>query len=229
MAVAVLGEAIKVARRIRDRVSVVYDIGARVGEWSNVYRTVFPEARFHLFEANDKGRRFDDSRWTWHHGVLAGPGVKSVEFYRHPGKGDGGDSYYKDTGRGWRNVSPKTMPARTLDSMGLPPPQVIKLDTQGSELDILDGGTEALKTALMVQMEMPIQTANTGAPTLVEYVDLMLAHGFGVQALEEVRYGMRGLFQVDLIFVPLQEITLVDFHRKHMVDREDAELRCKPM
>lgn len=60
-----------------------------------------------------------------------------------------GDSVYREVGLAYKNTSPKLTTTRFLDSVirenNLPNPDFLKLDTQGSDLDILKGATRALK------------------------------------------------------------------------------------
>lgn len=200
MAITVMGEAPKIAAKIQDQVRVVYDIGARVGEWTKRYEPVFPDAHFYLFDVVQKAETVGP-RQTWHEGALSAPGVNEVNFYHKTGKGDGGDSYYKDITPMWAGIDPERVPAHTLDSLDLPEPQVMKLDTQGSEVDILKGATKALASTLMIQIEMPVVPLNQKAPTFDAYMNILTRHDFVPLALEELHYWGEGLCQIDLVFV----------------------------
>lgn len=216
MALRVMGEAVKIAAKIQDQdqVRVVYDIGAHAGKWTARYLPIFPKAHFYMFDAFDKrSPGTSAARSTYRAGLLAGPGMDYVDYYtRHHDltrdvaagtrRGSGGDSYYRElTGR-FDDVQPERMPACTLDSLDLPPPQVMKLDTQGSEVDILKGAAKAMASVLMVQIEMPILPYNKGAPGFDEYMELLTSYGLVPYAVEETHlWPGVGLLQIDLIFV----------------------------
>jgi hypothetical protein len=193
MAIQVLNEFAGLARRLRPPVRAVYDIGACRGMWTDARRELFPGAEFHLFEAIPKANT--DGMFGWHYGVLAGPGVQTVNFYASAKpKSDGGDSYYKETTGHHDIIEPETMPARTLDSLDLPDPQVMKLDTQGSELDIMRGASKAMRSVLMVEY-------NAGGCTFDECTRFLIAHGLHPVAVEELHYRHDRLLQLDIIFV----------------------------
>jgi len=200
MAWKVFGEAEKLARQLVPEVRVVYDVGACRGLWTSKYEMIWPTAQFFLFDVERKGNDPKRQDHTWVLGALAAPGQGEVEFYRRKG-GASGDSYYREMTRHYDGVSPWRIPTRTIDSLDLPDPQVIKLDTQGSEIDILRGATRALESALLIQVEMPITPYNEGAPTFDDYVAFLGQHGFIPTRLEEIHYMGARITQVDVVFV----------------------------
>ena len=81
-------------------------------------------------------------------------------------------------------------------------PQLLKLDVQGSELDILRGGTKALEAAEIVVLEMSIIPINRGAPDFKEVYAFMDSHGFSITDIASfIRRPMDdALVQMDVIF-----------------------------
>ena len=86
---------------------------------------------------------------------------------------------------------------------------IIKIDTQGSELDIIKGGLETVKKASYVILEVPTLQYNEGSPLFDEVIDYMKQIGFSkYDIIEEHKwldkmedtfpYG--GVFQVDVVF-----------------------------
>lgn len=197
------GQANRIAKLIRGDVRVVYDVGACRGMWSKAYAHVFDRAEFHLFDVTQKRPCVlpDGPRVTWHEGVLSGPDVESVEFYAagELSRG-GGDTYYKETTGYQDDIEPVTMPARTLDSFGLPSPQVMKIDTQGSELDIMRGASNAMESVLMVQIELSVVEYNAGGARFDDCCRFLIAKGLHPVAVEELHYRENCLLQLDLIF-----------------------------
>jgi len=66
----------------------------------------------------------------------------------------------------------------TLDAVAslkrFPPPDLIKMDVQGAELDVLKGAQETIKTAKHIILELQIVEYNKGAPlkdTVIAYMD----------------------------------------------------------
>jgi hypothetical protein len=72
--------------------------------------------------------------------------------------------------------------ARTLDSVvkerAFPPPDMIKIDVQGAELDIVRGATEALSSANVLIVEMQCVNYNDGAPLVDETLPFIESLGW---------------------------------------------------
>ncbi len=97
-----------------------------------------------------------------------------------------------------------TVPMKALDSCNYFNKQqidLIKLDVQGSELDILNGGEEVVKKSLFVLAEVSLLPYNQGAPTIEEVVDKLSQLGFDiVDIIEYHKIGKDIYFQLDLLF-----------------------------
>ena len=95
----------------------------------------------------------------------------------------------------------------TLDDVvreaGTPPAALLKLDAQGSELDILRGGATALAQAEVVLMEVALIGVNRGAPLFDETIAFMKARGFVAHDIcSLIRRNLDGaLWVTDIIFV----------------------------
>lgn len=183
-------------------IDVVYDIGARHGEWTRAMRSALPQAEFFLFEANEKCVP-ELLRTGCKHaiGVLSSE-EKVVQFYDTDGTGD---SYYKETTSRYDTVAATERTTQTLDAVvrerGWPSASLIKLDTQGSELDILRGGANVLRDASLVYLECPTVKYNSGAPTFQDYIDFLGQEGFVPCELCELHHAYGALVQVDVLFV----------------------------
>jgi FkbM family methyltransferase len=187
-------------------INVIYDIGASNGNWSrNIKQNVLPEANMYLFEANSI-HIADLLRTGFSVFVgtaLSKPGVKEVTFYT--GGTTTGDSYYKENTKWYNDAQSFTLPCKTLDEVvveqGIPRPDFIKMDTQGSEVDILDGATITLQTAKLVYLECPIIPYNIGAPSIGEYIEKMRVNSFVPIGVFEVHMGENTLLQIDIMFM----------------------------
>lgn len=71
--------------------------------------------------------------------------------------------------------------ARTLDEelvgAGLPDPLLLKIDVQGYERWVLDGGPSTLARAEWVVLELSFEALYTGEPPFLEVVNYMSTHG----------------------------------------------------
>lgn len=196
-----LPKALNAARGAGLPLRVVYDVGARHGNWSEYLSRHF-KAEFVLFEANDEHAwRLKERGFRFFTGVLSDR-ERDVEWF---GKGATGDSYYKENTSAYDGVEAVTKRATTLDRMieqhALPLPDVIKLDTQGSEIDIMNGATRALSHATYVYIECSLVDYNAGAPQLTDILAYMKSKDFvPCDVCEEHRKG-GALIQVDVLFV----------------------------
>lgn len=133
--------------------------------------------------------------------------IEFKDFYSLDGKGDGGsgDSFYKELTKKYKYVYPKKMKTNTINNFikihKIKFPDLIKLDTQGSELDILAGASTILKKCKLVYIECPIYNYNKNAPTLDEYLIFMKKKGFKVTEIGEIhRRDDDKILQIDLLF-----------------------------
>ena len=188
------------------RIKTIYDIGAHKGRWSLEMRDLMPQARFILFEANPRHEAdLAATDLQYYISVLTRPGPAQVDFYsRTDDKGSTGGSIYKEITPQYGNVTPVSLSAITLAELcraeKLPQPDFIKIDTQGSELDIVEGGLEIFSRANYVLMEMSILQYNDGAPSFDQYVSRLKEIGFLPVALAEVhKYGPI-VHQLDFLF-----------------------------
>ncbi len=185
------------------KLDTVYDIGAHRSTWSVEVKDVLPEARFHLFEAN---RRWADdlaqSGFPYTITCLSNPGRDAVEFFNGE---NSGASYYKENTGFYEGQKSVRVLCETLDSaawrLDLPPPDLVKLDTQGSELDILSGAKIVFDHANLIQTELPIVAYNAGAPPLGDYLDFFRSFNFLPIALLSSMMLEGVLVQMDVLFM----------------------------
>ena len=182
----------------------VYDIGACNGSWTRwVQSNILPDSKFYLFEANQ--HYLSDLIITGHSfflNVLSNEGREFVDFY--PGCNTG-DSYYKETTTWYDNKQSVRMPCTTLDKIieekNLPIPNLVKIDTQGSELDILSASLNLLGKTELILCEMPIIEYNKGAPNISAYLDFFRDFDYIPVELLEVHRAEGIVFQLDFAFM----------------------------
>lgn len=161
---------------------VIYDIGSCVLHWEKHANRVWPEADIYLFEANyDVKKLYDRESKNYHLGVLSDSDNKTVKFYKDP-MNLGGNSYYKENSVCYNETHAVYEIAKTLDTVvkenGWPLPDLIKIDTQGSELDILKGAEVCLTNCVDIILEAQHVDYNTGAPKIDQVVDYLRNKGF---------------------------------------------------
>jgi len=195
-------------RRLRKSgvdLNVIYDVGAYKGKWTQGLKPHLKnEAKFFLFEPNSKFEIELKSTGFPVFRVLLSNVSEVKTFYSQEGSGD---SYYPEKSIGNGLVFEKRIQTITLDEMfadasnGLLPPDLMKIDTQGSEIDILMGATTLISTLKVLILECPIVKYNQGAPDIQEYLDSVIKHGFVPFQVVEIHLLNNVFVQIDIAFV----------------------------
>lgn len=180
----------------------VYDIGANSGAWTKALQRKNNDIGFFLFEANQIHEDKLRETGNYYKIVVLSDKEKCVDFYSTGGTGD---SYFKENSCLYHGVQSRKEKTLTLDSVvkseGIPLPDFIKIDTQGSEIDILKGAEGCMLNARAILLECPIYPYNQGAPVMSEYVSFLLSHGFYPSRCSEIHI-IQGVFsQIDIIFL----------------------------
>ena len=186
------------------KIDVVFDIGAYRGEWSKLLsKTSLKNKKFFLFEANEKNSEYLEKLDFKYFLKVLSDKNKNVEFYSKMSTGDSylieQTSFYKDD---IETIIKKTV---TLDELvkkeNLPYPNFIKIDTQGSELDILKGSQQSISECNLIYLECPIIEYNLKAPNINEYIKYLESVGFVPYDICEVHRMDNILIQIDILFI----------------------------
>ena len=186
-------------------IRVVYDIGAYKGLWTlALSKQLKKNVKFFMFEPNKAHNNSLTSVGHPFFNVLLSDKSETKQFFSLEGSGD---SYYPEMPGNLLQPVVKKIKSTTLDSIvlsrenPLPLPDLIKIDTQGSEVDILRGAKEVLKGASVIIMECPIVKYNQGAPDIQDYLDFALENEWVPFAVVEIHTLRDVLVQVDIAFV----------------------------
>jgi len=185
-------------------VNWVYDIGAYKGEWSNFYKkTSLSESNFILFEANSNHiPNLKKNNFQYFIEILSDK-VKEVEFYNG---NFSGDSYYKENTNNYDKLSPQKRKTNTLDNIvdsnNLPTPDLMKIDTQGSEIDILKGGEKTIKNCKFIYLECPFGAKyNQNNLNILDYINYLNKLGYTPHEICQIHYYHGYLLHLDILFV----------------------------
>jgi hypothetical protein len=128
-----------------------------------------------------------------------------------------GNSLYREASRHYTDdkVIIEKVRVRKLDNVidenpSLSYYNILKLDTQGSELDILRGATKCLPQFDYVILETSLVNYNVGAPLQGPVIDFMTDAGFKLLGVvEQHRYASGEVFQEDLIFEQIKSTSRI--------------------
>ena len=77
---------------------------------------------------------------------------------------------------------------------------LIKIDVQGSEIDVIEGGKDIIRNSNFLIIEMSLQNYNEGAPKLLEVINNLNKNNFELIDIIDRNYRNNILVQIDGIF-----------------------------
>jgi FkbM family methyltransferase len=198
-------------------VNSVFDVGASDGRWSEICMRQYPEATYQLIEAQKPHEPKLEAFKALH---------PNADFILAAASNTSGEVYFDDSDlmSGLASNEPigaasKKLKAVAIDDLvrdrNLKPPYLVKLDTHGFEIPILEGARETLKQANLVIIETYNFKLRPGAPMYHEMVAYMASIGFSsievVDLMQRKRDG--ALWQMDTFFIPTtrEEFKVVSF------------------
>lgn len=179
----------------------ILDVGSNFGDWSLMMKELYPDAEYTLIEANkeclDKMRA---NGFTNVHQAVLGNENKKVTFHKCQTGCTEGNSVFKE-----QSVFPfsqeEVQMTRLDDLLPNGDYHLVKIDTQGAEKIILEGGANCIKNAAFIQLETQIQEYNKNAPFTLDIINYMDNIGFRLYDIIDFHYNSFNLLiQVDLLF-----------------------------
>jgi FkbM family methyltransferase len=185
----------------------ILDIGANIGQFYNHCKQEFPNSYYFLIEGNEhceenlKGLNVDYSM------SLLSSEKKEVDFYvrKNEIKCTGNSIYREKTP--FFDDSEITIVKKTTklldDILSEMTFDLIKIDVQGSELDIMKGGLNIIKKCKAIILEIPIVEYNLNSPNKSEIYQFMESIGFeAVEVLSDIPHPINhNLIQQDVLFI----------------------------
>jgi FkbM family methyltransferase len=183
----------------------ILDIGANIGQFHQIAKQTFPEAYIFSVEASpDCEASLKQVTENYYIGLLA---KDNSEYNFYSRQGDAtctGNSIYRELTQFYSDDQLDIIKQRgiKLDDLFEENSEfdLIKIDTQGSELDIITGGMNLCKKAKGILLEVSLTQYNEGAPLYGEVISFMESIGFKAEIiLDEARN--HGAHQQDILFL----------------------------
>jgi len=194
---------------------MILDIGAYNGEWAMMAKGVFPDSEIFMIEANeDKREILSKLNYPFEIALLGNINRSDVDYYVTNYKHSTGNSIYREQSVYFNdeNCSIRKIPMITLDYLikeKMPftrDVDFIKMDVQGSELNILKGAENILKTVKYVLLETQVIDYNANSPKFIDIIKYMNDIDFVIYDLFEVHYSpSREMTEIDLLFQKKEE------------------------
>jgi FkbM family methyltransferase len=181
----------------------VIDIGAHHGIFYKELSKVKQINKWLLIEANKNCSLHLENLNVPYRIAMLSDSIKTLPYYQH--KYDStctGNSYYRELSHHYTddNILIDNIQTSTLDLITDNEQfDLIKIDTQGAELDILRGGLVTLSKAKYVLLETSLLPYNLNAPLQPVVIDFMTENGFSeYEVIDCLR--LSGIHQEDLLF-----------------------------
>jgi FkbM family methyltransferase len=188
------------------------DIGAYEGDWAKAASVIFPDTSILMIEAQaqkqdylERLHQYKASTFQYQMTMLGKENKENVAFYQIDANNNstGSSMYEEQTDFPRKQIN---LPLRKLDSVLEAYPDrkfsLAKIDVQGAELDVLQGGSRLLQEAEFIIMELSLMNYNRSAPLLAEVISYMDVNGFAaVDIFEPKRDSKHQLVQIDYSFI----------------------------
>lgn len=174
------------------------DIGSYRGQWSKTMAQLFPECKFALVDALNFEIELQDNL-TFYHALLDSTERETQWFEKR----NSGDSMFREKTSIFSDCEIKLRKTMTLEKLF--PSKVfdlIKIDCQGAEIPIIEGGLELVERSSVIILEVPVAGQyNEGVPGFASHIEFMNKLGFElIDICQEHRIGLKYLIQTDLVF-----------------------------
>ena len=158
----------------------ILDIGAHTGQFYNWAHSTWPDAIIWMVEASDIHESVLKSiSENYIIAMLGNENKENVNFYTRSDKpSTQGAGYYEEVGYEHLCMTMKKSMKKLDDIFNADTEfSLIKIDTQGAEKDIIEGGRILCKKASVIILEVSYVNTNLGAPLAEEVISFM--HDFG--------------------------------------------------
>ena len=162
----------------------ILDIGAQVGDFYRECKGIWPDSQIMMIEATKECEPYlKDTGGNYLIAVLSDE-KKKIPFYKTKvADTNTGNSVYKELTSAYsdKNLIVEQRNTYTLDELydGYTAVfDLVKLDTQGSEIDILNGGSHMIKNTSVIIVEVSHVEYNEKAPLVEEVKEYMESIGF---------------------------------------------------
>jgi FkbM family methyltransferase len=179
----------------------VLDIGAYEGEWTKMFKSLYPETNVLMLEANIEKESYLKNLGEYKIAVLGKEDNKEVNYYKCLDGVPTGNGIYEENTQ--FKFYPEKRISTTLTTLlgsndGY---DLIKMDVQGAERDIIEGALPIIKNTKFLLLEMQTVQYNKGAPRLSEMIHYLHSIDFEFIDIFDLKYDRDCLIQIDALFI----------------------------
>jgi FkbM family methyltransferase len=185
----------------------ILDIGANVGQFYNEIKNIFPNSYYYLIEGSESCEVVLKTLNVDYSICLLSDTEKEVNFYiRKNEPRCTGNSIYRENTSFYDDdqIIIEKKQTKTLSNLlNNQTFDLIKIDVQGSEIDIINGGLDVIKKAKGILMEISLVEYNQNAPIKEFVYDYMDKLGFTpIEHIGDINHPLTyELIQQDILFL----------------------------
>ena len=187
--------------------SAIIDVGAASGEWTIASMNVWPEADYVLFEPLEERKQMLEKlsgKFPNIHFISSAAGKASGKIGFFVSKDLDGSGIAEESKEGnIREVTTESVDQAVL-RLGLKGPFLLKLDTHGHEVPILEGADRVLQETSLVIIECYGFSIAPGSLLMWQMCEYMDKLGFRMVDLIDImkRPSDKAFWQCDIFFIP---------------------------
>ena len=180
----------------------ILDIGANNGYFADMCKSVWTYTAIFLIEANPEWENTLKSKnYDYLISLLGTESGYDVAFYRDKNdKTSTGCSIYKELSHFFNSAEEIKLPMNKLDDVVEGSFDFIKMDTQGSELDIIKGGLDTISKCKYLLLEVSLINTNENAPLKYDIINYLKTIQFEEVDVLFNHYDKGILTQQDVLF-----------------------------
>jgi len=186
----------------------ILDIGANIGQFHTLAKSCFPNSYVFSIEASEECELELQKITDQYYIGLLTKDDSVYNFYSRKDTGTGtGNSIYRELTRWYDDENIKVVEKQgiRLDELFTDDStfDLIKIDTQGSELDIISGGKELCSRAKGILLEVSLKPYNENSPLIDEVNSFMTQFGYDAKEVLDVgRHPLTGeIIQNDILYI----------------------------
>jgi len=205
----------------------ILDIGANIGQTFLEYKSINPQAKILSIEANPRCE--DSLRECGADYLICALGNEQTNksfFINSSEKTCQGASFFKENTQFYEDGQYDTINLETIrldDLLGDSDFDLIKIDTQGSEMPIICGGESVIQKAKWVLLELPVVEYNKGSERMQGITKKMMSIGFLPHyVVGENKFG-KTIVQIDVLFKRNENAKKI---KSILLDKLDDIIKC---
>ena len=200
---------LKLKHELKFEPRTILDVGAQIGDFYRESKEAWPDSQIMMIEATQECEPYLKETGGNYLIAVLSDSKKTIPFYKTKlAETNTGNSVYKELTSAYsdENLIVEERNTYTLDELydGYTATfDLIKLDTQGSEIDIMNGGSRLIKNTSVIIVEVSHVEYNEKAPLVDEVREYMESVGFiyNMEIGQTYSNEFNGLIQRDLVFV----------------------------